>query len=144
MEYATNNIWYNEAWHYDGDDKLKPYGLSIHRCVNGYLRRVIWLCLCKSNNKPLALAILVLNTLRQTDKSRFLRTNFGAEDGIMAGIQCFTSGDLNGHRYGTSPSNQGIKNWWSQFKRGYPIWVVNQFKEMVNTGELFLGSHTHM
>ena len=27
----------NYAWHCDGYDKLKPYGLPIHGCIDGYI-----------------------------------------------------------------------------------------------------------
>ena len=27
----------------DGNDKLKPYGISIHGCIDGYSRKVLWL-----------------------------------------------------------------------------------------------------
>ena len=33
----------NYVWHIDGHDKLKPYGISIHGCIDGYSRRIIWL-----------------------------------------------------------------------------------------------------
>ena len=33
----------NFSWHVDGYDKLKPYGFSIHGCVDGFSRRVLWL-----------------------------------------------------------------------------------------------------
>jgi hypothetical protein len=28
-------------WHIDGHDKLKPYGFSIHGCIDGYSKRLI-------------------------------------------------------------------------------------------------------
>ena len=28
----------NSCWHADGYDKLKPYGFSIHDCIDGYSR----------------------------------------------------------------------------------------------------------
>jgi len=33
----------NSVWHIDGHDKLKPYGFSIHGCIDGFSRRIIWL-----------------------------------------------------------------------------------------------------
>ena len=42
----------NEAWHVNGYDKLKPYGLPMHGYVNGFSRRILWLKVCKSNNCP--------------------------------------------------------------------------------------------
>eukprot|EP00111_Clytia_hemisphaerica_P004806 TCONS_00013816-protein len=42
----------NWAWHIDGYDKLKPYGLPIHGCIDGFSRKILWLKVCKSNNNP--------------------------------------------------------------------------------------------
>ena len=35
-----------------GYDKLKPYGFPIHGAIDGYSRKILWLELTKSNNKP--------------------------------------------------------------------------------------------
>ena len=86
-----------------------------------------------------------VDAIKQTGFSpRLLRTDAGTENGIMAGIQCYIADNIDAHRYGTSPSNQRVENWWSHFRRGYSSWVINHFKEMVDTGDLILGSHTHM
>ena len=31
----------NSSWHADSYNKLKPYGLPIHGCIDGYLRRTL-------------------------------------------------------------------------------------------------------
>ena len=86
-------------------------------------------------NNPIVPATLFLIAPKETYLApRLLQTDAGTKNWIMVGIQCFIAGDLNGQRYGTSPSNQGIEYWW----------VVNNFKEMIDTGDLVLGSHTHM
>ena len=40
----------NATWHVDGYENLKPYGLPIHGCVDGFSRRITWLKVGKSNN----------------------------------------------------------------------------------------------
>ena len=135
----------NEIWHVDGYDKLKPYGLPIHGCVDGYSRRIIWLKLCKSNNNPVIPATFFMDALTEFGLFPCLvRTDCGTENGIMAGIQCSLANDVQAHRYGTSPSNQRIENWWSHFRRGYSGWVIDYFKEMVDDGDLVLGNNVHM
>ena len=32
----------NYTWHIDGHDKLKPFSFSLHGCIYGFLRRLIW------------------------------------------------------------------------------------------------------
>ena len=43
----------NFCWHLDVCEKLKPYGFSIHGCIDGYSRKMLWLCSLKSNKDPL-------------------------------------------------------------------------------------------
>ena len=42
----------NHVWHVDGYDKLKPYGLAISGCIDGYPHKVMWLICGLSNNNP--------------------------------------------------------------------------------------------
>ena len=43
----------NHTWHADSNKKLKPYGFSLHGCVDGFSRKVLWLKLTRSNNIPI-------------------------------------------------------------------------------------------
>lgn len=42
----------NALWHIDGYDKLKPYGIAIHGCIDGYSRYVLWMEAFTTNNDP--------------------------------------------------------------------------------------------
>ncbi|KAH3776466.1 hypothetical protein DPMN_177891 [Dreissena polymorpha] len=42
----------NFIWHFDGYDKLKPFGLCISGCICGFSRRLIWLNVYHTNKKP--------------------------------------------------------------------------------------------
>ena len=46
----------NHTWHIDGYDKLKPFGTAIHRAIDGYSRRILWLKLSSGNNNPKIIA----------------------------------------------------------------------------------------
>ena len=46
----------NFCWHMDGYDKLKPYGFSIHGCIDGFSRRILWLEVQRSNKNPRCVA----------------------------------------------------------------------------------------
>ena len=39
-------------WNIDGYDKLKPYGFSIHGCIDGFSRKIIWMEVDPSNKEP--------------------------------------------------------------------------------------------
>ena len=42
----------NYVWHLDGYDKLKPYSLTVHACIDGYSRRILWLKVGITNKDP--------------------------------------------------------------------------------------------
>lgn len=135
----------NAAWHIDGYDKLKPYGLPVHGCVDGFSRRVIWLKVCKSNNNPVIPASLFLQSVEEYGMRPVLvQTDCGTENGTLAGIQCLLAGSEDAHRYSSSHSNQRIENWWSHGKRQFTAWVIDYFKGLVHEGKLVLGNHLHM
>ena len=63
---------------------------------------------------------------------QYLRTDCGAENGIIAGIQCLFLVSEDAHRYGSSISNQRIENWWSHIRKGFTDWLIEFFKDLVN------------
>ena len=42
----------NFVWHIVGHDKLKPYGISIHGCMDGYSRCKLWLEVAAPSKAP--------------------------------------------------------------------------------------------
>ena len=42
----------NYVWHIDDHDKLKPFGFSVHGCIDGFSRKLIWLEVTSSNKVP--------------------------------------------------------------------------------------------
>ena len=40
------------TWHIDGLDNLKPFGFSVHSCVDGFSRRLLWLKVGPTNKNP--------------------------------------------------------------------------------------------
>ena len=135
----------NKSWHMDGYDKIKPYGFPIHGCVDGFSRRVMWLKVTRRNNNPVVPASYFIEAIATFQKCpQFLQTDCGTENGLAAGIQCAILNDIRAHRYGSSPSNQRIENWWSHFKRGYSSWIIDFFKQLVHDGKFILGNVFHM
>ena len=135
----------NHCWHVDGYDKLKPYGLAIHGCIDGFSRKIMWLNVVESNNNPVIIAAKYLEIVQEFKFCpTIMRTDLGTENGIMADVHCFFVQNENAHFYGTSVANQRIENWWSFLKRSFTGWIINFFKELVNEGLLILGHHVHM
>jgi len=46
----------NFVWHTDGHDKLKPFGYSVHGCIDGFSRRLLWLEVGPTNKNPEVIA----------------------------------------------------------------------------------------
>lgn len=42
----------NYLWHMDSYDKLKPYGICINGCVDGFSRHIMWLHAGSTSNDP--------------------------------------------------------------------------------------------
>jgi len=131
------------VWHLDGYDKLKPYGLPIHGCVDGFSRKILWLNVCKSNNNPYIPAKYFIRQIKDGLKAPTnVRTDHGTENGILAAMQC-TLTNANSHTYGKSIANQRIENWWSHQRRCYTDWLISYFKEMVYEGIIETGNIIH-
>ena len=142
----------NNCWHADGYDKLKPYGLPIHGCIDGFSRRVIWLKLEMSNNDPKVIGKLFRDAVIEVGGCpSILRTDRGTENGIMSSGQCFlrrngtdSFAGLKAHRFGSSHSNQRIEAWWAYLRRSWTSWWINFFKDLIDAGNLDTSNKMHM
>ena len=69
---------------------MKPFGFPIHSAVDGYSSKVMWLETCRSNNIPSVPAQLYLQCVQEhKGYPRLVRSDYGTENGIIAGMQCF-------------------------------------------------------
>jgi len=126
----------NATWHVGGYDKLKPYGLPIHGCVDGFCG-IMWLKVCKSSNDPVIPSSYFLHTVEENKvRPMLVQTDCGTEDGILAALtySAYYSGEVAAHRYSSSHANQRIENWRSHNKRGFTAWVIDFFKTIVTEG----------
>ena len=142
----------NHCWHTDGYDKLKPFGFPIHGCIDGFSRRIMWLEITKSNNKPHVVGKLFLDcTKEQEICPTILRTDKGTENGMMAVAQCYLRRNhldvfagVSAHQYGSSHSNQRIEAWWAMLHRSWASWWINFFKDLVSNGILDTSKKLHL
>ena len=80
----------NFCWHFDGYDKLKPFGFPIHGCIDGFSRRIMWLNVGPTNNNPQVVALHYLNTLLELKTVPcLLRCDRGTENVHIHKIQVF-------------------------------------------------------
>lgn len=132
----------NFLWHIDGYDKLKPCGFSIHGCIDGYSRRIMWLEVGMSNNDPTVVArYFVKCIIEMGGTARIVRADCGTENSHVAAIQRFLRNNSDdsfraekSFIYGRSVSNQRIEAWWSQLRRDCTDWWIQHFKELQESG----------
>ena len=110
----------NDIWHLDGNDKLKPYGFSIHGCIDGFSRKMVWLQLSLSNKNPSEIAYYYINTvLKVGGVLRRMRADRGVENTTVASIQRLLRRNKSHQNcsfiFGKSIANHQIEAWWPYF-----------------------------
>ncbi len=71
----------NYCWHFDGYDKLKPYGICISGAIDGYSRLLIWLRAYTTNNDPKIIASYFLDSVEERMGCPMrIRGDFGTEN----------------------------------------------------------------
>ena len=92
---------------------------------------MIWLQLTRSNNAPDNIACFYLQAVNSLEGcSVELITDLGTENSLVAAIHAYFRGDPDAHRYVSSPRNQRIESWWSQFSKHRSCWWRNFFKDL--------------
>ena len=70
----------------------KPYGLSIHGCIDGYSRRIIWLEVASTNKVPELIAKYYLDALKQIlRKPKFVKADNGTKHSITEPLHTYFS-----------------------------------------------------
>lgn len=131
-------------WHIDGHDKLKPFGFSIHGCIDGFSRRLIWLEVGPTNKQPEVITNYFIQSVKQLGHlPTRIRSDDGTENSILEAVQIAlrlghsdTYAGINSFIIGTSPANQRIESFWSQLAKDRPIWWRQFFKELSDMGYL--------
>jgi hypothetical protein len=120
----------NVVWHLDGYDKLKPYGLCVHGCIDGFSRCIIWLKVHHTNSDPKVIANYFVQAVKENEGvPTKVRSDMGNEKGYIAQMQTFLGGSFV---YGTSQHNQRIESWWSQLRKGDVQFWIELFGQLKN------------
>lgn len=91
--YRLNRRRYNVAgpnylWHIDGYDRLKPFGMAINGCVDGFSRKIIYLRVSTTNNKPQVIAHYFLQAVKEFKCiPSMIRTDMGTENTVIDILQ---------------------------------------------------------
>ncbi|MEQ2186873.1 hypothetical protein GOODEAATRI_033288, partial [Goodea atripinnis] len=78
----------NYIWHADSYDKLKPYGICINGCIEGFSRTIIWLKAAHTSNDPCVIGGYFLEAVEQFGGCpRIIKTDLGTENVLIRDIQ---------------------------------------------------------
>lgn len=135
-------------WHIDSYDKLKPYGICVNGCIDGFSRQVLWLQAFHNNSDPRLIAGYYIEYVRERGGcSAVVRTDFGTENSHIKRMQQFlrrnghdTLAGRNSFLQGTSHHNQRIESWWSFLRKHCTQFWMNLFSHLKDDG-FFTGTY---
>ncbi|CAG9763543.1 unnamed protein product [Ceutorhynchus assimilis] len=122
----------------DSYDKLKPYGICINGCIDGFSRHIIWLRLGRTSSDPKVIAGYYLDAVRLTGGCpKTVRSDMGTENGLVERIQKTFHQSFNTERcdrpsflYGKSTHNQRIGSWWGMLRKHCVQFWMNLFQSL--------------
>ncbi|XP_038592769.1 uncharacterized protein LOC119916876 [Micropterus salmoides] len=126
----------NYVWRVDGYDKLKPYGICISGCIDGFSRKMIWLEAYKTNNDPRIIAGYFIDAVTKNNECpQKVRLDHGTENTHVAVMQKFlhNSEDENGTQcvtLGPSTGNQRIGRWWCTLRTECTQFWMDHFDQL--------------
>lgn len=132
----------NFMWHLDSYDKLKPYGLCINGCVDGFSRHLMWLKVSFTNSDPKVIASYYIETVKERRGCpQRIRADRGTENVAVEQMQMFlrraATDDFAYHRsfiYGSSNHNQRIESIWSILRKENVQFWMNFFQTLKEGG----------
>ncbi|KAK3099017.1 hypothetical protein FSP39_025318 [Pinctada imbricata] len=128
------------VWHVDSYDKLKPYGIAINGCIDGYSRNIIWLEANITNSDPSVIADYYIQAVKQRKGCpQRIRADMGTENVHMEQMQKFLRRNHNdpyakekSFLYGKSTHNQRIEWFWGILRKEMGQFWMDLFTEMAN------------
>lgn len=141
----------NHIWHVDGNDKLKPYGLCISACMDGYSRRLIWLTVARTNKNPNLICSYFLTSIHKIGMlPRVVRLDRGTENVNIAKAQTALRsqhGDSlasTAVMYGASTHNQRIERFWLYLRQTLLQDYMTLFRGYLDSGIVDSSNPLHM
>ncbi|KAI7789952.1 hypothetical protein IRJ41_006707 [Triplophysa rosa] len=132
----------NYVWHIDGYDELKPYGICINGCIDGFSRKIIWLEANKTNNDSRVIASYFINAVAENNGyPQRIRIDRGTENNHIAEMQIFfrEAGNAECVTIGPSTGNQRIERLWSTLRSQCIQFWMDHFEQLKEDGH-FVGS----
>jgi len=80
----------NFLWHVDSYDKLKPYGICINGCIDGFSRKIMWVNAYSTSSDPTIIDGYFMHTVEQLKGCPcIVRSDPGTENGVVGSLQQF-------------------------------------------------------
>lgn len=134
--YAKGPNW---CWHIDSYDKLKPYGICINGCVDGFSRKVIWVEAFVTNSDPKFICGYYMAAVSKANGCpHMIRIDKGTENVHVTTVQKFLHDDQNNGTsviIGPSLSNVKIESWWGWYRKQNAEFYIALFHGLQNMGE---------
>ena len=110
----------NYVWHIDGHDKLKPFGFSVHGCIDGFSRKLIWLEVTSVNTVSEIISQYYLKAVKRLKSvPKKIKAHDGTEHSLIEPIHIYlrslnnyTGDALNSFSIVSTPVNQHIESYW--------------------------------
>ena len=132
----------NALWHMDSYDKLKPYGIAINGCIEGFSRYIMWMEAYTTNSDPKVIADYYISTVTRIGGCpQRMRADRGTENGHVREMQLFLRRNHTDHHagegsfiYGCSTANQRIESWWGVLRKQSVQFWMDTFKTLKDDG----------
>ena len=103
---------------------MKPFGFSIHGCIDGFSQCLIWLEVASSNKKPELIVKFYQNAVKSLEGIPLqIKKDNGTEHSLIEPMDLHLSalnGNLETNHFSIityPPQNQGIESYWSVLQR---------------------------
>ena len=95
------NLGPNYVWHIDGHDKLKPFDFSVHGCIDGFSRKLIWLEVTSVNTVSEIISQYYLKAVKRFKSvPKKIKAHDGTEHSLIEPIHIYLR-SLNDDKDGT-------------------------------------------
>lgn len=136
--YSSNGPSY--TYHMDGYDKLKPFGLCISGCIDGFSRHIMWLRVGHTNNDPKVIAGYYVDTLQKFGGCPLtMRSDLGTENTLVKQMQielreAYCESSRPPFLTGKSCANQRIEAWWAMLRKENCEFWISYFRQLIHEG----------
>ncbi|XP_061885060.1 uncharacterized protein LOC133635791 [Entelurus aequoreus] len=137
----------NYIWHFDSYDKLKPFGICINGCIDGFSRKIIWMNAFTTNSDPTVIGGYYMEAVKKLGGCpRIVRGDRGTENVKVRDFQRFLrrnihdGSGIDSYIEGASTANQRIESWWGFLRRESMEFYISMFTDLKDRG-LFGGTY---